>query len=148
MYRCPREGCGRTYTAVFNLQRHILSFREEKCPSVCEHAGSGQTFAVKQSLMRHSVVHGPDKKRMELRQTTSQDAAWPLASAGTSLLRGDKSQIAPCLTARSPAAAWRPRCSPQLRHLLSTSQEGFQSSQQRLLEKQDFSLKSLTQEKK
>uniref|UniRef100_M0R833 Transcription factor IIIA n=2 Tax=Rattus norvegicus TaxID=10116 RepID=M0R833_RAT len=67
VYRCPREGCARTYTTVFNLQSHILSFHEEKRPFVCEHAGCGKTFAMKQSLMRHSVVHDPDKKRMKLK---------------------------------------------------------------------------------
>ncbi|EDL05819.1 general transcription factor III A, isoform CRA_a, partial [Mus musculus] len=67
VYRCPRQGCGRTYTTVFNLQSHILSFHEEKRPFVCEHAGCGKTFAMKQSLMRHSVVHDPDKKRMKLK---------------------------------------------------------------------------------
>ncbi|XP_028733851.1 transcription factor IIIA [Peromyscus leucopus] len=65
VYRCVREGCGRTYTTVFNLQSHVLSFHEEARPFVCEHAGCGRTFAMKQSLMRHSVVHDPDKKGMK-----------------------------------------------------------------------------------
>lgn len=49
MCRCPREGCGRTYTTVFNLQSHILSFHEEWRPFVCEHASCGKTFAMKVS---------------------------------------------------------------------------------------------------
>nr|XP_044605544.1 LOW QUALITY PROTEIN: transcription factor IIIA-like [Equus asinus] len=60
--RCPREGCDRTYTTVSNLQSHILSFHEERCPFTCEHAGCGKTFAMKQSLTRHAVAHDPDKK--------------------------------------------------------------------------------------
>uniref|UniRef100_UPI0020223171 transcription factor IIIA n=1 Tax=Myodes glareolus TaxID=447135 RepID=UPI0020223171 len=71
VYHCPREGCGRTYTTVFNLQSHILSFHEEERPFVCEHAGCGKTFAMKQSLIRHSVVHDPDKKRMKLKVKSS-----------------------------------------------------------------------------
>ncbi|KAL6068446.1 hypothetical protein STEG23_028477 [Scotinomys teguina] len=67
VYRCPREGCGRTYTTVFNLQSHILSFHEEARPFLCEHTGCGKTFAMKQSLMRHSVVHNPDKRRMKVK---------------------------------------------------------------------------------
>lgn len=51
--RCPREGCGRTYTTVFNLQSHILSFHEERRPFVCEHAGCGKTFAMKVSTHPH-----------------------------------------------------------------------------------------------
>ncbi|XP_051018046.1 transcription factor IIIA [Acomys russatus] len=62
VYCCPREGCGRTYTTVFNLHSHILSFHEEQRPFACEHAGCGKTFAMKQSLWRHSVVHNPNRK--------------------------------------------------------------------------------------
>lgn len=67
VWRCPREGCGRTYTTVFNLQSHILSFHEERRPFVCEHAGCGKTFAMKQSLTRHAIVHDPDRKKMKLK---------------------------------------------------------------------------------
>lgn len=49
MCRCPREGCGRTYTTVFNLQSHILAFHEEWRPFVCEHTGCGKTFATRVS---------------------------------------------------------------------------------------------------
>ncbi|XP_069859420.1 transcription factor IIIA [Dipodomys merriami] len=69
VYRCPREGCGRTYTTVFNLQSHILSFHEEKRPFVCEYAGCSKTFAMKQSLIRHAVVHDPDKKKMKVKRS-------------------------------------------------------------------------------
>lgn len=50
VYRCPREGCGRSYTTVFNLQSHILSFHEEQRPFVCQHTGCGKTFAMKVSV--------------------------------------------------------------------------------------------------
>lgn len=73
VYRCPREGCGRTYTTVFNLQSHILSFHEEKRPFVCEHTGCGKMFAMKQSLMRHAVVHDPDKKKIKLKVKRSRE---------------------------------------------------------------------------
>uniref|UniRef100_A0A5F9DSS9 Transcription factor IIIA n=1 Tax=Oryctolagus cuniculus TaxID=9986 RepID=A0A5F9DSS9_RABIT len=69
VYRCPREGCGRTYTTVFNLQSHILSFHEEMHPFVCEHAGCGKTFAMKQSLTRHAVVHDPDKIKLKVKRS-------------------------------------------------------------------------------
>ncbi|XP_053165318.1 transcription factor IIIA isoform X2 [Hemicordylus capensis] len=64
--KCPREGCGRTYTTLFNLQSHIASFHEEKRPFVCEHPGCGRLFAMKQSLMRHAVVHDPDRKKLNI----------------------------------------------------------------------------------
>uniref|UniRef100_A0AAA9TYZ7 Transcription factor IIIA n=2 Tax=Bos TaxID=9903 RepID=A0AAA9TYZ7_BOVIN len=65
--RCPRAGCGRTYTTAFNLQSHILSFHEQQRPFVCEHAGCGKTFAMKQSLSRHAVVHDPNMKKTKVR---------------------------------------------------------------------------------
>ncbi|XP_012413890.1 transcription factor IIIA [Trichechus manatus latirostris] len=71
--RCPRGGCGRTYTTVFNLQSHILSFHEEKRPFVCEHAGCGKAFAMKQSLTRHAVVHDPDRKKMKIKVKPSRE---------------------------------------------------------------------------
>uniref|UniRef100_A0A8C0X146 C2H2-type domain-containing protein n=1 Tax=Castor canadensis TaxID=51338 RepID=A0A8C0X146_CASCN len=71
--RVVLEGCGRTYTTMFNLQSHILSFHEEKRPFVCEHAGCGKTFAMKQSLTRHAIVHDPDKKKMKLKVKRSHE---------------------------------------------------------------------------
>ncbi|XP_043929212.1 transcription factor IIIA isoform X2 [Protopterus annectens] len=65
VFQCPREGCPRTYTTVFNLQSHILSFHEEKHHFTCEHPGCGKTFAMKQSLERHSVAHDPEKKKQK-----------------------------------------------------------------------------------
>lgn len=59
VWRCPREGCDRTYTTVFNLQSHILSFHEERRPFVCEHAGCGKTFAMKVSTAPHRGVWPP-----------------------------------------------------------------------------------------
>uniref|UniRef100_A0A8C6CXJ2 C2H2-type domain-containing protein n=1 Tax=Moschus moschiferus TaxID=68415 RepID=A0A8C6CXJ2_MOSMO len=60
-------GCGHTYTTVFNLQSHTLSFHEEQRPFVYEPAGCGKTFAMKQSLSRHAVVRDPDKKKIKVR---------------------------------------------------------------------------------
>lgn len=64
VYRCVREGCGRTYTTVFNLQSHILSFHEEARPFVCEHAGCGRTFAMKVSVLPPAGV-SPCSPRFE-----------------------------------------------------------------------------------
>ncbi|XP_028267372.1 transcription factor IIIA-like [Parambassis ranga] len=63
--KCPRNGCDRSFTTVFNLQSHIGSFHEELRPFVCTHAGCGKTFAMKQSLQRHSVIHDPEKKKLK-----------------------------------------------------------------------------------
>ncbi|XP_076867686.1 general transcription factor IIIAa isoform X2 [Brachyhypopomus gauderio] len=71
VFRCPREGCARSYTTAFNLQSHILSFHQEERAFTCPHAGCGKTFAMKQSLQRHSVVHDPEKKKQKPRPTRS-----------------------------------------------------------------------------
>ncbi|KAK2519113.1 Gtf3a [Columba guinea] len=52
VYGCPREGCGRTYTTVFNLQSHILSFHEEKKTFSCDYPGCGRVFAMKAKRSR------------------------------------------------------------------------------------------------
>ncbi|KFQ36450.1 Transcription factor IIIA, partial [Mesitornis unicolor] len=65
VFRCPREGCGRTYTTVFNLQSHILSFHEEKKPFSCDYPGCG-------SLLRHTVVHDPEKRKLNLKAKRSR----------------------------------------------------------------------------
>ncbi|KAJ8266957.1 hypothetical protein GJAV_G00136600 [Gymnothorax javanicus] len=65
VFKCPREGCERTYTTTFNLQSHILSFHEELRPFTCPHANCGKAFAMKQSLLRHSVVHDPERKKIK-----------------------------------------------------------------------------------
>ncbi|XP_044298089.1 transcription factor IIIA isoform X1 [Varanus komodoensis] len=62
--KCPREGCERTYTTVFNLQSHIISFHEAKRPFMCEHPGCGRVFAIKQSLVRHAAVHDPKRRKL------------------------------------------------------------------------------------
>ncbi|XP_043333769.1 transcription factor IIIA [Cervus canadensis] len=113
--RCPRAGCGRTYTTAFNLQSHILSFHEEQRPFVCEHAGCGKTFAMKQSLSRHAVVHDPNMKKIKVRPSRgkrslasrlsgylppkrTQDQAVPLPRNGEPLscMEGHAHSTLPC----------------------------------------------------
>ncbi|XP_062983077.1 transcription factor IIIA [Elgaria multicarinata webbii] len=62
--KCPREGCGRTYTSVYNLRCHIASFHEATRSHVCDHPGCGKIFVMKQSLIRHAVGHDPDKRML------------------------------------------------------------------------------------
>lgn len=63
--KCPRGGCERSFTTVFNLQSHIGSFHEELRPFACTHRGCGKTFAMKQSLQRHSVAHDPERRKLK-----------------------------------------------------------------------------------
>ncbi|KAM4749815.1 transcription factor IIIA-like [Anableps anableps] len=63
VYKCPREGCDRSYTTVFNLQSHIGSFHENLRPFICTRDGCGRAFAMKRSLQRHSVIHDPEGRK-------------------------------------------------------------------------------------
>lgn len=104
--RCPREGCGHTYTTVFTLQSHILSFHEERCPFVCEHAGCGKTFAMKQSLSRHAGVCDPDRKETKVRPSGEKRS---LASTLSVYLPPKRTQglAVPCPETGSCRAAWK-----------------------------------------
>ncbi|XP_037545709.1 transcription factor IIIA [Nematolebias whitei] len=64
VFKCPRDGCDRSYTTLFNLQSHISSFHEDVRQFVCTHSGCGKTFAMKRSLQRHSVIHDPERRKM------------------------------------------------------------------------------------
>nr|XP_008116091.1 PREDICTED: transcription factor IIIA [Anolis carolinensis] len=66
--KCPRENCERTYTTVFNLKSHILSFHEARRPFRCDHPGCGRDFAMKQSLIRHTVIHDPEKRNAKVKK--------------------------------------------------------------------------------
>lgn len=61
---CPRDGCDRSFTTVFNLESHISSFHEELRPYACTFTGCTKTFAMKQSLQRHSMIHYPERKKL------------------------------------------------------------------------------------
>ncbi|XP_026216385.1 transcription factor IIIA [Anabas testudineus] len=63
--KCPRADCDRSFTTMFNLQSHISSFHEELRPFACTEEGCGKTFAMRQSLQRHSVVHDPERKKQK-----------------------------------------------------------------------------------
>uniref|UniRef100_A0A3P8SDF8 C2H2-type domain-containing protein n=1 Tax=Amphiprion percula TaxID=161767 RepID=A0A3P8SDF8_AMPPE len=63
-FLCPRDSCDRSFTTAFNLQSHINSFHEKQRPFACTHAGCGKTFAMKQSLQRHNIVHDPERKKL------------------------------------------------------------------------------------
>ncbi|XP_068160400.1 general transcription factor IIIA, b [Antennarius striatus] len=61
---CPRKGCDKEFTRCFNLDSHILGDHEGKNPFSCAYEGCGKSFAMKESLWRHEVVHDPEKKKL------------------------------------------------------------------------------------
>ncbi|XP_034416224.1 general transcription factor IIIA, b [Cyclopterus lumpus] len=62
---CPKLGCDKKFTRRFNLENHVLGDHEGKKPFSCAHACCGKSFAMKESLWRHGVVHDPAKKKLK-----------------------------------------------------------------------------------
>ncbi|XP_053561545.1 LOW QUALITY PROTEIN: transcription factor IIIA [Bombina bombina] len=56
IFACPKEGCDRTYTTMFNLQNHIMSFHEEQRPFACDHTGCGKSFAMERFLFEKTLI--------------------------------------------------------------------------------------------
>ncbi|XP_077460733.1 transcription factor IIIA-like [Stigmatopora argus] len=68
VYLCPREACDRSFVSISNLQMHLRSFHEKLRPFACNHPGCERTFTMKICLQRHSVVHDPQRKKMQRKE--------------------------------------------------------------------------------
>ncbi|XP_012712890.2 general transcription factor IIIA, b [Fundulus heteroclitus] len=64
-FLCPEEGCDRKFTRRSKLECHVLGDHEGKTPFTCAYAGCGKSFALKESLNRHAVVHDPAKRKLK-----------------------------------------------------------------------------------
>lgn len=109
--RCPRAGCGRTYTTAFNLQSHILSFHEQQRPFVCEHAGCGKTFAMKVSpATLGSASFLPGSREMMGGDGGWRAGVWPitLAPAGAVLHQAGQTPDGPLPPEVLPSAWLEP----------------------------------------
>nr|AAI55938.1 Unknown (protein for MGC:181861) [Xenopus laevis] len=64
---CPRQDCDKTFSSVFNLTHHVrklhLCLQTHRCP----HSGCTRSFAMRESLLRHLVVHDPERKKLKLK---------------------------------------------------------------------------------
>uniref|UniRef100_A0A4X2LQD9 C2H2-type domain-containing protein n=1 Tax=Vombatus ursinus TaxID=29139 RepID=A0A4X2LQD9_VOMUR len=56
-----------------------IFYHEELCPFICEHAGCGKSFAMKQSLTRHAVTRDPYKRKLKIK-VKQPFGKWSLAS--------------------------------------------------------------------
>ncbi|XP_055085982.1 general transcription factor IIIA, b [Periophthalmus magnuspinnatus] len=66
MFPCPREGCEKKFSRCFHLESHVLGVHEGLKAFTCAAAGCGKSFAMKESLWRHGIVHDPSKKLKKL----------------------------------------------------------------------------------
>ncbi|XP_027861134.1 general transcription factor IIIA, b isoform X2 [Xiphophorus couchianus] len=67
-FLCPREGCNRKFTRRVKLESHVLGDHEGKKPFSCAYPGCGKSFALKESVWRHGVVHNPAKRELKKRK--------------------------------------------------------------------------------
>ncbi|XP_034998790.1 general transcription factor IIIA, b [Hippoglossus stenolepis] len=81
MLSCPREGCKKNFTRRFHLESHVLGDHDGKKPFSCAYAGCGKSFAMKESLWRHGVVHDPAKKKLKNLHPKKNQQVAPAAAA-------------------------------------------------------------------
>ncbi|KAM6976855.1 general transcription factor IIIA, b [Aplochiton taeniatus] len=64
-FKCPKEGCGKTFPKPFNLESHVLAEHEGKKAFSCAYPSCGKCFAMKESVWRHGVAHDPAKTKIQ-----------------------------------------------------------------------------------
>ncbi|KAE8574921.1 hypothetical protein XENTR_v10003637 [Xenopus tropicalis] len=64
---CPRQDCDKTFNTVFNLTHHVRKVHLCLQTHRCYHAGCNRSFAMRESLLRHLVVHDPERKKLKLK---------------------------------------------------------------------------------
>ncbi|KAM9332627.1 LOW QUALITY PROTEIN: general transcription factor IIIA, b [Pholidichthys leucotaenia] len=61
----PRKGCNKMFPRSFLLESGIQGDHEGEKPFSCTYTGCGKSFAMKESLWRHGVVHDPAKRKLK-----------------------------------------------------------------------------------
>ncbi|KAM4622280.1 P43 5S RNA-binding protein-like [Discoglossus pictus] len=67
---CPRQDCPETFATLFNLTHHVRKSHLCLQTHRCYHAGCNRVFSMRESLIRHLVVHDPDRKKLKLKFKT------------------------------------------------------------------------------
>ncbi|KAG7273945.1 hypothetical protein CRUP_011081 [Coryphaenoides rupestris] len=81
---CPRV-CGKSFTRQFHLESHVLSEHDGVRAFSCVSPDCGKTFAMKESLWRHNVVHDPERGKIKKLQSKNKQ---PKTSADGCMLVG------------------------------------------------------------
>lgn len=64
-FLCPKEGCDQKFSRRFHMESHVLGVHEGKKAFTCAVSGCGKSFAMKESLWRHGVVHDPSRNNLK-----------------------------------------------------------------------------------
>ncbi|XP_072306527.1 general transcription factor IIIA, b [Eucyclogobius newberryi] len=62
LFTCPKEGCDKKFSHRFHLESHVLVVHEGQKAFTCAVSECGKSFAMKESLRRHGIIHDPSKK--------------------------------------------------------------------------------------
>ncbi|TRY65745.1 hypothetical protein DNTS_005583 [Danionella cerebrum] len=63
---CPSQGCQAYFSTTFNLQHHIRKVHLKLLSHCCYFPDCNKSFAMRESLLRHMLLHEPDAAKHKL----------------------------------------------------------------------------------
>ncbi|XP_078079085.1 P43 5S RNA-binding protein-like [Mustelus asterias] len=69
---CPMEDCELTFRAAFNLEHHIRKDHFKILEYKCNFPDCQKAFAMKESRLRHLMVHDPERKKLNINRECRQ----------------------------------------------------------------------------
>ncbi|XP_067088938.1 P43 5S RNA-binding protein-like isoform X1 [Osmerus mordax] len=69
---CPSPGCKAYFSTTFNLQHHIRKVHLQLLKYHCSFPDCPRTFAMRESMCRHMILHDPDASRLKQKSQRSK----------------------------------------------------------------------------